>query len=335
MRNAIATGICVSFVLVCVICVGNPAKGEAFSSENIPLPEHPRPDFQRPQWLNLNGPWQFRFDEKDVGRKKQWFKDDVDFPDTIMVPFPWGSKLSGVEDKADIGWYKRSITIPESLLGRRVFLVVGACDWHTTAWLDGNLLGDYQGGYTPFEFDITRHVKQGRSHRLVLRVDDTPHKFKLEGKQGYGRAAGIWQTVYLEARSEVALETVHFTPDIDNEKVSVEVTLDKPAPMDMKLQLKFKSHDLANPNVVKTVRKGERNVRFDVAIQKPRLWSLDNPYLYEVEAALQDPGKAEDIVSTYFGMRKISVVNLPGTDFAYIALNNKPVYLQTALDQAY
>ena len=96
MRNATATVICVSLVL---ICAGNVTKGEVFSSENIPLPEHPRPDFQRQQWLNLNGPWQFRFDEKDAGRKKQWFKVDVDFPKTIMVPFPWGSRLSGVEDK--------------------------------------------------------------------------------------------------------------------------------------------------------------------------------------------------------------------------------------------
>ncbi|MHC4702865.1 MAG: glycoside hydrolase family 2 protein, partial [Planctomycetota bacterium] len=335
MRKVTATRICVSIVLACVICAGSVTGGEAFSSENIPLPEHPRPDFQRPQWLNLNGPWQFRFDAKDAGRKKQWFKADVDFPDTIMVPFPWGSKLSGVEDKADIGWYRRTVTIPESLLGQRVFLVVGASDWHTTAWFDGNLLGDYQGGYTPFEFDITRYVRKGKAQSLVLRVDDTPHKFKLEGKQGYGRAAGIWQTVYIEARSEVALDTVHFTPDIDNEKVSVEATLNKPAPADIKLKLQFKPDDLANPNVVKTVRKGQRQITFDISVDKPRLWSLDDPYLYEVEAALQGPDKAEDRISTYFGMRKISVVNLPGTDFAYIALNNKPVYLQTALDQAY
>ncbi|MHC4074780.1 MAG: sugar-binding domain-containing protein [Planctomycetota bacterium] len=90
-----------------------------------------------------------------------------------MVPFPWGSKLSGIEDKADIGWYARSITIPESWPDQRVFLVVGASDWHTTAWLDGNLLGHYQGGYTPFEFDLTPHVKKGETHRLVLRVRPT------------------------------------------------------------------------------------------------------------------------------------------------------------------
>ncbi|MHC4582250.1 MAG: glycoside hydrolase family 2 protein, partial [Planctomycetota bacterium] len=171
--------------------------------------------------------------------------------------------------------------------------------------------------------------------RLVLRVDDTPREFKLEGKQGYGRAAGIWQTVYLEARPEVAFETVHFTPDVDNEKVSVEATLDKRAPADMKLHLQFKSQDLANPNIAQTIHRGQRQLRFDVAISEPHLWSLDDPYLYEVDLALQGPGKVRDIVSAYFGMRKVSVVNLPGTDFPYIALNDRPVYLQMALDQAY
>lgn len=323
--------VCVFFLLV---FAGFSAGGETFSIDNIPLPEHPRPDFQRAQWLNLNGPWNFRFDDKDVGRKDRWFDEGVEFPNTIMVPFPWGSKLSGVEDKADIGWYRRYITVPESMQDMRVFLVVGACDWRTTVWIDGNLLGDHQGGYTPFEFDITQYVKPGATHSLVLRVDDTSHKYKLEGKQGYGRAAGIWQTVYLEARPEIALETVHFSPDVDDEKVSVEATLNRPAPAGTKLQLKFKKQDLSNPTIVKAVQKGAREIRFDVSIPEPRLWSLDDPYLYEVEADLLGPD-AGDRVSTYFGMRKIGVVNLPGTDFPYIALNDKPVYLQLALDQSY
>lgn len=335
MLESISNKMRISLVLVLLICGGNLVWGETFSSENIPLPEHPRPDFQRQQWLNLNGPWQFRFDKENVGQKQQWFKAGAEFPETIMVPFPWGSKLSGIEDNADIGWYARSITIPEAWLGQRVFLVIGACDWHTTAWLDENLLGDYQGGYTPFEFDLTPHLKKGKTHSLVLRADDTPHKFKLEGKQGYGRAAGIWQTVYLESRPGVALETIHFTPDIDSRKVSVKAVLDKPAPADMNLKLQFKPHDLANPNITQTVRKGAREIEFEVSIEKQRLWSLEDPYLYEVEAVLLGPGEIEDHVSTYFGMRKVSVVNLPGTDFPYIALNNKPVYLQLALDQAY
>jgi len=173
-------------------CIAHPAKAQVFDRDNIPLPEHPRPDFQRAQWVNLNGPWQFRFDAQNVGQKQEWFKGKVDFGETIMVPFSWGSKLSGVKDEADIGWYARDINVPQSWRGNRVFLVVGACDWHTTAWLNGNLLGQYQGGYTPFEFDLTPHIEAGKTHRLVLRVDDTPHRFKLQGKQGYGSASGVF-----------------------------------------------------------------------------------------------------------------------------------------------
>ena len=185
MRNSIATGICISLVLACALFAGSPARGEAFSSKNIPLPEHPRPDFLRAKWVNLNGPWEFRFDEKDAGRKRQWFKADVAFHESIMVPFPWGSKLSGVEDKADIGWYRRSITVPESLLGGRIFLVVGASDWRTTAWLDGNLLGNTpkkrveipSGSHTvllkcgpcaePQEKTLTFSVKAGETYTSV------------------------------------------------------------------------------------------------------------------------------------------------------------------------
>jgi hypothetical protein len=79
-----------------------------------------------------------------------------------------------------------------------------------------------------------------------------------------------------------------------------------------------------------TIPAGKNKIKFDVAIPDPRLWNLEDPYLYEVEAKLE-----EDVVSSYFGMRKISVVNLPGTEYPYIALNDEPVYLQLALDQSY
>jgi len=310
-------------------------KVEVSSSNKIPLPEHPRPDFQRQDWKNLNGLWQFRFDNQDVGLNQDWFKGDVEMNEMIMVPFPWGSELSGVEDEGDIAWYARPIEVENSWKGQRVFLVIGACDWHTTAWLDGNSLGEHRGGYTPFEFELTPFIEIGQIQRLVLRIDDTPHDFKLEGKQGYGRAAGIWQTVYLEARPQVALETLHFTPDIDKELVSVKATLDQPAPENMTLRLEFKSNDLANPTINQRIPKGSQVGQFDVPIEKPHLWSLEDPFLYEVEAILKGGKNQEDRVSTYFGMRKISVVNLPGTDYPYIALNNKPVYLQMTLDQAY
>ncbi len=299
---------------------------------SIPLPEHPRPDFERATWTNLNGPWQFRFDQTDAGLRERWFSGGAQFPETITVPFPWGSVLSRVPDKAPIAWYARPVRAPEAWQGQRVFLVVGACDWETQAWLDGQPLGTHRGGYTPFEFELTPHLEPGQDHRLVLRVNDSPRPFKLEGKQGYGNARGIWQTVYLEARPQTYLETVHFTPDIDAGKVAVKAELSTAVPSGAEFRLHFRSGGL--PDTAKAVAAGSREVQVDVPVPNTHLWSPDDPFLYEVVASLRVRG-AEDRISTYFGMRKVGVVNLPGLGFPYVALNNRPVYLQITLDQSY
>lgn len=303
-------------------------------SQTIPLPEHPRPDFMRNNWINLNGEWDFRFDPNDMGLSENWNNRPVGFEQKITVPFPWGSKLSGVNDEADVAWYTRTIQIPESWDGKRVFLVIGACDWHTQAWLDGNSLGSFQGGYTPFEFELTPHVKAGSIHQLVLRVDDTEHKFKLYGKQGYGNARGIWQTPYLESRGDAYLSAVHFTPDTDNEKVTVKAYLNEPAEKSLKLSIRINNAN-GNKTISKSIAKGKTQAEFEINIPNPNLWSLDDPFLYEVTASLSGSGLDTDTVDSYFGMRKISVMNLPGTNYPYVALNDEPIYLQMALDQAY
>lgn len=298
----------------------------------VPLPEHPRPDFERTDWMCLNGPWQFRFDAQNAGEGESWAAGKAEFPDTITVPFPWGSKLSGLTNRADIGWYRRTIQVPAAWQGRRVFLVVGACDWVTKGWLDGQALGEHRGGYTPFEFELTPHMKWGRDQQVVLRVDDTPHPFKLEGKQGYGPAKGIWQSVYLEARPALHLASLHYRPDIDAGKVTVKAAFNDPAPPGASLALRFKTGGV--PEAAQAIPGGAREVQFEVPIPQPHLWSLDDPFLYEVDAVLR-AGGTEDRVSTYFGMRKIGVGKLPGTDFPYVTLNNKPIYLQITLDQSY
>lgn len=304
------------------------------SAERIPLPEHPRPDFMRADWQNLNGQWRFRFDSANAGERAGWYRAALAGPRPITVPFSWGAPLSGVPDAADIGWYERTVQVPRSWRGRRVFLVVGASDWRTSAWLDGAKLGDHQGGYTPFSMEITSLVKSGAAQRLTMRVDDSPHPFKLEGKQGYGKARGMWQTVYLEARGTDPLELLHFTSDIDRGAVSVRAQLAEPAPKDLTLRLAFTNRDGA-PMVTQRIARGARELRFEVPLPNPRLWSLEDPFLHEVTATVTGDGMAIDSVQTYFGMRKISVVNLPGTSYPYVAINGKPVYLQLALDQAY
>lgn len=295
--------------------------------QTIPLPEHPRPDFERTEWINLNGQWAFEFDSLGKGETQNWASGNANFSKKINVPFPWGSPLSGVKDEANVAWYKKNIVIPESFKNKRTFITIGASDWETSVWLDGNYLGMHQGGYTPFSFELSAFVKLGSTHKIVLKVDDKRRDFTLYGKQGYGNARGVWQTVFLEARGNSFLEYVHFTPDIDKNRVAIKGEIDGDISNNKVLSVKLK--DLAKP-LSFTVAKGQKVFEFSFDIPNVKLWNLENPYLYETEVSLD-----EDVVKTYFAMRKISVTNLPGTDIPYVALNNKPIYLQLTLDQSY
>ena len=298
-------------------------------AQNIPLPEHPRPDFERSEWINLNGKWAFEFDNADVGLSQNWQNGGQVFTKEINVPFPWGAPLSGVADKADFAWYAKEINIPTSWGGKRPFLTIGASDYETTVWLDGHLLGTHKGGYTPFSFDLTPFATPGKVQKIIVRVDDVRRDYALYGKQGYGNARGIWQTVYLEARGKQYIESAHFTPDIDHNSVKVDLTFDSPLLKDELVQLNIETPKglIAESFMAK---KGEQFATRVVNIPDARWWTLEDPYLYNISVATSD-----DAVKSYFGMRKISVTDLPGTDIPYVALNNKPVYMQLTLDQSY
>ncbi len=309
--------------------------GAVSQPDSIPLPEHPRPDFKRPMWKNMNGWWQFQFDPQNEGLGEEWYLAGNDFSGRIKVPFSWGAPLSEMADEADIGWYRRDIEVPGSWEGKRIYLVIGASDWRTSAWLDGNKLGEHQGGYTEFEFELTPYVDFGNKQNLVIRVDDTPHPFKLEGKQGYGKARGIWQTLYLEARGSNFIDYVHVTPDIREEQIVVEGSLDLPADGALDIEFEVKGDEGVSHAHPFRIKSGTRDFNFTVPVRGERLWTLADPFLYDLEVRLGNSGDLVDEVSTYFGMREIGVTDMPGTDFSYVALNGEPVYLQMALDQAY
>ena len=316
------------------------ATASRVSAADIPLPEHPRPDFERAQWLNLNGEWSFRFDAGGRGEAERWFDAPLaSFPARIRVPYPWGSPLSGVKDEADVAWYARAIRVPEAWAGKRVFLVVGASDWKTTGWLDGQPIGDNQGGYTPFEMELTKVAKPGAEQRLVLRVDDTPHPFKLEGKQGYGKARGIWQTAYLEARPAVYVDSFEVHPSLELKRIEVRVRLSDPAPAGAEIRLRVPTGTGATPSAAEgkvVVAPGAREARLTLPLgESVRPWSLDDPYLYDLALTLEGAGGAEDHVKSYFGLRSIGTGPLPGLGHPYVTLNGRPVYLQMTLDQSW
>ena len=127
----------------------------------IPLTEHPRPDWERPAWVNLNGQWDFGFEKGAYDRK-------------ITVPFGWGSVLSGVKDEKgkNTGYYRRTMKVPPEWNGKRVFLVVGAADYETEFSFDGKTLGKHIGGYTPSEFELTDLVKWGEEQTAEFKIWD-------------------------------------------------------------------------------------------------------------------------------------------------------------------
>ncbi|EGG34858.1 sugar-binding domain-containing protein, partial [Paenibacillus sp. HGF5] len=190
--------------------------------------EYPRPQFQRKEWLTLNGEWDFSFDDEAIGEDAGWYHAEAQasFTRKINVPFTFQSKLSGIDDPSfhDVVWYRRTFEIPQDWNGKRIVLHFGAVDYLAKVWVNGHLVAMHEGGHTPFQADITASLVKG-SNTLVLRAEDFSRDVTLpRGKQYwlehsasifYTRTTGIWQSVWLEPVSAVHLGKTMMTPDID------------------------------------------------------------------------------------------------------------------------
>ena len=301
------------------------------NSNDIPLPEHPRPNFERSVWQNLNGYWQFKPDSANIGFIENWQNEAEFFDQKILVPFSWASPLSQIKHpKVNVGWYYRTFEVknPKKWSGKQTYLNFCASDFNTTVWINGKEIGSHSGGYTPFDFNISGTLKSGEN-KMVVRVEDEELQNRPSGKQYYGNAKGIWQTVYLEARSENYISFIHFTPNIDKKEVAVKIKFENETKSTAEFVLSGAGIDFK-----KQIQSNVLIAKFTIPIENMKLWDLDNPFLYEVKASVYGEN-INDEISTYFGMRKISAVEIPGKDFKYIALNNKPLYMKLSLDQSY
>jgi len=299
----------------------------------IPLSEHPQPIFERPVWQNLNGYWQFKADSANVGLSENWQANPGAFNKKILVPFSWASPMSEIKmPKVNVGWYYRTfkVDIPQQWNEKETYLVFCASDFNTTVWINGTEIGSHSGGYVPFDFNISEILKEGEN-QLVVRVEDEELQNRPSGKQYYGNAKGIWQTVYLEARPENHITQIKFTPDIDNSQVTAEVQVSKSSSSPVNFYLKGKGNNI---DFEGEILENSTIAKFIIPVVDMKLWDLENPYLYEVTASLKSESGIDE-VSTYFGMRKISAMQVPGQEFQYVALNNKPIYMKLTLDQSY
>ncbi len=312
-----------------------------------PRSEYPRPDFQRDNWLNLNGTWAFAFDPDQLGLGQQWFEPNSEaLQESILVPFAWQSTLSGIADPSQhsVAWYRRAFTVPETWADQRVVLHFGAVDYQAQVWVNGQLTGQHEGGYTPFEFDITEMLITGEN-QVVVRVEDPADLSEIpHGKQSsnppnpwddvdFTTVSGIWQTVWLEARPAVYITQVHITPDVPNARAMIAVTVESPLSENAELQITVQSPDertvLQSQQLVLDKTNTQQTFTIPIDLSVPLIWEPETPYLYDVDLKLSAPGQSPDALHTYFGMRSIEVSG------KNVLLNGHPIYFRSALVQGY
>jgi len=173
--------------------------------------------------LNLNGIWNFKFDKNNKGEEEKWYSSVSSFNEKITGSFSLGLRIIGnIKIVQILHGTPEKLKFRLSGQGKKSFTYCRSkrLDNKLPGWMETDL-GSYQGGYTPFEFDLSPYIINAGTRNLYLKLIDTPHPFNLKGSRGYGQAKGIWQTVYLEARGSVALHSVHFTPDIDASALSI------------------------------------------------------------------------------------------------------------------
>ena len=300
----------------------------------LPRPEHPFPQMVRSEWLNLNGTWEFA-ESNDTG-DAAWLSDKP-YPDKIVVPFCRESRLSGLARTGFVKnvWYRRSFQKPAEWKSPRVRLHVGACDWKTRLWLNGRLLGQHTGGSAPFWFDITEQLKPGDNTLIIHAFDNTRSGLQATGKQShtetsegccYTRTTGIWQSVWLEGVGPTFVSNVRIEPDVKQSRILLQAEVDGPTD-----GLTFRAVALAGGREVASANAPAdwRNSRLALNLSEKHLWSVNDPFLYDLKLVLVRGGQPIDQVDSYFGLREVTI------DGAAILINGKPVFQRLVLDQGF
>ncbi len=305
----------------------------------IPKPEHPRPQFFRPDWLNLNGAWQFETDGGDSGLERGLCGRDLSH--LIMVPFAPESQASGIgnTDFLQVVWYRREVEVPGDWTGKRVMLHFGAVDHDATVWVNGVEVVRHRGGFSSFSADITAAVTAGSTSTIVVRARDLRGAVQARGKQSaeyanhdcdYTRTTGIWQTVWLEAVPEIHLRRGRVIPHVGAGAFTVDLPVSANRPDWTATAALADERGLLVTDTVGVALDRSPSVRLTIPRDRVRLWSPEDPHLYDLRLELRDEnGDLVDSVQSYTGLRSVTI------DGQAIMINGKRVFQRLVLDQGY
>ncbi len=281
--------------------------------------------------MNLNGLW-------DYAISTNLAETPPIFAGKILVPFPVESALSGVAahfDEHSKLWYHRTFSAPAAWRGQRVRLHFGAVDWRCQIWINGHDVGEHQGGYDPFTFDITDSLRWDGAEEIVVCVTDPTEGDQPRGKQSrkpegifYTSTSGIWQTVWLEPVPEVGIDRLKCVPDIDGNALHLRVAVNS-----LSASLKVEATASENGKAIGTVV-GLANADLVLNIPNAHLWTPDDPFLYDLKVTLKDEGRTLDSITSYFGMRKIALEK-DQQGFTRMTLNHQFVFEIGTLDQGF
>lgn len=317
---------------------------------------HPRPQLTRDRWTDLCGTWEFAHDDDDVGLHECWHQHWDRLPAgqvrRITVPFPPESRASGIGDTGfhRVLWYRRTFVAPQGP-DERLLLHFGAVDYAARVWVNGQLVAEHTGGHTSFSADVTEALVPEGEQEVVVRAVDDPHDLEQpRGKQDwqerphaiwYERTSGIWRVVWLEPVPATRIDHLHWTPDVDEALLRLEVRLNDVShqPMRLALRLTHDGEELADSSVSVTGGRATIDVRLrqgDMTLERERmLWSPETPNLFDADLRLTTAGDADageqvvDAVRSYAAMRSISASG------SRILLNGRPYFLRLVLNQCY
>jgi beta-galactosidase/beta-glucuronidase len=301
---------------------------------SLPRSEYPRPILTRPNWLNLNGIWDFEVDEENRGYQEDW-PTRTAWDNQIIVPFAPGTSASSVSLDYDPTrvWYHRTFSRPDWPESETI-LHIGACDYHSRVYVNGRFVGEHRGGYSPVRINITSSLTSTVNH-MVICAEDSGSWQQPRGKQAgdtrwpidYDPIIGIWQTVWLEP-----VQSNHIVSMATGYKITeqcLDLTINLSGQVYGSLQIRLRQNAMEVSEL--TIDTGARSeIKASLAINSPQLWSPDCPTLYDLYIQLLSPsGQQLDSIQSYTGLREISILD------GKLCLNQQPLYIKGLLDQGY